>query len=258
MFLEKPSTPDDTKFFLDCVETLLKREDDTGGFRGIQSKTLVDILQLEGLSQSSSVLRITHGANEGKIWFLNGDIVDATTLDLTGEGAFYKILSWRTGNFEILPPEPDRPRRIEHSFQSLLLETAHALDEVKGQEDEAGGTPEHTAAITTAERLAGLSRHEGLEFVLAVSVEDEQHVESWGTENPKQMEKWTRQTLRQFGALGERLQVGQLRKIDGLRTQGHVVLISAAHLHLCLGFQSSLPIENINEITQKILVQWDS
>ena len=31
------------------------------GFRGVQSKSLVDIIQLECMSQSSSVLRITNG-----------------------------------------------------------------------------------------------------------------------------------------------------------------------------------------------------
>ena len=258
VFLEKPSTPDETKFFLDCLETLLNREQASTGFRGVQSKTLVDILQLEGLSQSSSVLRITHGVNEGKIWFLNGDIVDAITLDLTGESAFYKILSWKTGSFEILPAEPDRPRTIQHSFQSLLLETAHAMDEVKDQETEAATAPEHAAAITAAERMAGLSRYEGLEFVLAASVEDKQRIESWGTENQQQVANWTRETLRQFRALGERLQVGQLRQVVGQRAQGHVILISTASLDLCLGFQSGVSVEKINEATQRILAQWDS
>ncbi|MEW6161374.1 MAG: response regulator, partial [Verrucomicrobiota bacterium] len=56
LFLEKPNTSKEISFFLDCIESLLGREQ-AGGFRGVQSKSLVDIIQLECLSGSSSVLR---------------------------------------------------------------------------------------------------------------------------------------------------------------------------------------------------------
>ena len=51
LFLAKPGTPEGTKLFLDCVESLLDRDVQTG-FRGIQSKSLVDIIQLESMTQS--------------------------------------------------------------------------------------------------------------------------------------------------------------------------------------------------------------
>src|SRR5207244_5680803 len=71
LFLEKPNTSQEITFFLDCIESLLDREPDRGGFRGVQSKSLVDIIQLECLSQSSSVLKITNGTLAGKVWFNN-------------------------------------------------------------------------------------------------------------------------------------------------------------------------------------------
>src|ERR1043166_553280 len=67
LFWEKPSNEQEIKLFKECVESLLGREVQ-GGFRGVQSKSLVDIIQLECLSQSSSVLKITNGAREGKNW----------------------------------------------------------------------------------------------------------------------------------------------------------------------------------------------
>src|SRR3989441_3242012 len=90
LFLEKPNTSQEITFFLDCIESLLGREVD-GGFRGVQSKSLVDIIQLECLSQSSSVLKVTNGALSGKIWFNNGDVIAAESQDLGGEAAFRKI-----------------------------------------------------------------------------------------------------------------------------------------------------------------------
>ena len=97
--------------FLECLGSLLGQEADSG-FRGLQSKSLVDIIQLECISQSSSVLRITNGPLTAKIWIQNGEVIDSEAGDLRGESAFKKILSWKTGNFETLPAEPSRPSAI--------------------------------------------------------------------------------------------------------------------------------------------------
>src|SRR3989475_2321284 len=130
LFWRKPATEQEIKMFLECLESLLGRETETG-FRGVQSKSLVDIIQLECLSQSSAVLRITNGNLTGRIWIQDGELIDAEAGELVAETAFHKILSWRTGMFETLPPEPSRPRTITTSYNALLLETAQALDEAR-------------------------------------------------------------------------------------------------------------------------------
>src|SRR6185295_14290843 len=91
----------------------------------------MDIIQLECLSQSSSVPKIIAGPVEGRIWIENGEVIDAVAGDATGEEAFRMIASWRGGNFEILPADPGRKRTIHHSYHALLLETAQALDEAQ-------------------------------------------------------------------------------------------------------------------------------
>ena len=134
------AAPEEFALFKDCIESLLGRDAaGGGGFRGMQSKSLVDLIQLECLSQSSSVLRITQGAGSGKIWMQDGEIIDAATGDFNGEEAFKEILSWKNGNFEILPAEPDRPRTITNSYQGLLLDSAQAMDEWRGQQAGTGG-----------------------------------------------------------------------------------------------------------------------
>src|SRR3974390_3085401 len=127
LFWHKPGTQQETQMFLACLESLLGQENESG-FRGLQSKSLVDIIQLECISQSSSVLRITNGPLSGKIWIQDGETIDAEAGDLEGEAAFHKILSWRAGMFETLPAEPSRTRRIFKSYNALLLETAQAID----------------------------------------------------------------------------------------------------------------------------------
>src|SRR5687768_2316506 len=117
LYLEKPSNSKELNFLMECIESLLDKEKSGGGFRGVQSKSLIDLIQLECLSGSSSVLKITNGKVEGKIWIKNGELIDAATPDDQGEEAFKRILSWKTGNFEILPGEPERPRKIMTSYQ---------------------------------------------------------------------------------------------------------------------------------------------
>src|SRR5437762_9478436 len=117
LFLEKSNTGREINFFIDCIESLLGREMDAGGFLGMQSKSLVDIIQLECLSQSSSVLKVTNGPFSGRIWFINGDVIDAETQDLKGEPACRTILSWKTGNVEILPADQERNRPILNHYQ---------------------------------------------------------------------------------------------------------------------------------------------
>jgi CheY-like chemotaxis protein len=63
----KPETDHDMGLLMEAVESLLKRESQ-GGFRGVQSKSLVDIIQLECLSQSSSVLKISNGVVGARIF----------------------------------------------------------------------------------------------------------------------------------------------------------------------------------------------
>jgi hypothetical protein len=250
LFLEKPNTRQEVNFFIDCIESLLGREADTGGFRGVQSKSLVDIIQLECLSQSSSVLKVTNGPLVGKVWFKNGDLIDAETQDLAGESAFRKILSWKTGNFEILPAEPERSRTIFNSYQGLLLESAQALDEAKGQPSGgvAGRGPESP--------LAPLARFNGVEFV--ISVADDQKFEAWSAENPEQISRWVRQTIQGFRVLGDIFQAGELNEVEGLGPQCHVALVSKGNADLCVGFHRSLSQDLVRDTMNKIVTQWAS
>jgi len=78
LFWYKPATEQEIKMFLECLESLLGRETENG-FRGVQSKSLVDIIQLECISQSSSVLRITNGGQTGKIWIHEYSMARPTT-----------------------------------------------------------------------------------------------------------------------------------------------------------------------------------
>lgn len=258
LFLEKPNTSQEINFFLDCIESLLGREDQSSGFRGVQSKSLVDIIQLECLSSSSSVLKIIQGKSEGKIWIKDGEIIDATALDLAGTAAFQRILSWRTGNFEILPPDPDRPRAIFESYQGLLLESSQAIDEQQGIADAAAASGSAPEAVAAKSPLAELAQFSGVEYVLLVKAGEKPVVDSWGLEGAEQTAAWVARTTRDFRALGDTLRAGQLLRLEAVGPQTHLAVAAGKESELCVGFHRSLSLEIVRDTMRKIVAKWAS
>lgn len=256
LFWQKPGTDDEIQSFMHCLESLLGRDGEVG-FRGVQSKSLVDIIQLECLSQSSVVLRITNGPLTGRIWVTGGDLVDAETEDVQGEAAFERILSWRAGSFEALPAEPARPRSIFKSYNALLLETAQALDESRSTESLPTDS-QATADQKSLPRIAKLAQMPGVEFVLALEAGTETRFDSRGLDNPGPKAKWTRETLARFRALGERVTAGPLEQVEGLGPQRHLALAPAGPDELVIGWQLKLGGTEVAENMKKAVALWAS
>lgn len=255
LYLEKPNTAQSKQLFMDCIESLLEQEAHSG-FRGVQSKSLIDILQLECLGQSSSVLRITHGLQEGRIWLLNGAIIDAVAGEMNGEKAFHRILSWKTGNFEILPADQNHPPAIAKPWQSLLLETVQVLDETTAQAEYSAGS--ETASAKRSDTAASLARHQGIDSVLVIGADTGQPIEQWAVEDPEATGAWVHQTMAAFNALGEELRIGALKQIEAFGLQRHVVLLSRGQAEYAVGFRPNLSPASVREITQEIVTRWAS
>jgi CheY-like chemotaxis protein len=255
----KPETDQEMGLLMESVESLLKRETH-GGFRGVQSKSLVDIIQLECLAQSSCVLRVNNGILEARIWIQQGDVFDAELPGLSGEAAFQKILTWKTGNFEILPTDPHRNRTIFTSYQGLLLNTAQAIDEAASlptpEASVAAGNPREVSGSATL--LAELSQLDGVEFVLAIGGDEEKSQDFWGLENPKPMAGWTRATLENFRQLGDRLQVGQLQQIEAAGPHRKIALATCGQTELAVGFPPDFGAEPLRETMKNVLTKWAS
>ncbi|KPK53932.1 MAG: hypothetical protein AMJ63_04735 [Myxococcales bacterium SG8_38_1] len=101
----------------------------------IAEVALPDLLQLFSASKKTGVLQITTATdvgaiylNEGKVRFavVNGDET------VPPEKAFYRVLVWDKGTFDLLP-EADRefPGEIQSSVEGLLMEGMRQLDEMR-------------------------------------------------------------------------------------------------------------------------------
>lgn len=260
LFWQKPASSEEVKLFQDCIESLLDRETRSeGGFRGMQSKSLVDLIQLECLSRSSSVLHVTQGALRGKIWVQNGEITDAATGHFTGEEAFKEILSWKSGNFEILPADPAHVRTITNSYQGLLLDSAQALDEWRSQQAGAEKRDEAGEAAASSSALSPLTRFEGVEFVLTISPDPMAPCDSWALENAKQLADWARATHRRLVELGEKLDAGELAQVAGFGLQRHWALARDKQKGLlCVGFRRTLPADKVEQTMKHVFTKWVS
>lgn len=248
LYLEKPKTGKEIINFVDSVESLLEREDQ-GGFRGVQSKTLIDLIQLECLTQSSAILKITTATAEGRIWVQRGDIIDAATGELAGKDALLEMLRWKSGNFEILPHDIPRPRTIFTNYESLLMETAQLLDESSASSTEVD--PEATG-------LATFARHKGVQFAVAVDMADVKNFDQWGSENPDQISAFIHSTASELTKLGDLLEAGQLEEVEALGPQRHLAVLVGDQECLGVGFTRSAVLPHIRETMKLIEAKWVS
>ncbi|HYE32252.1 MAG TPA: response regulator [Methylomirabilota bacterium] len=253
MFLEKPTTTQEVQHMLDCLESLLTKEEE-GGFRGVQSKSLVDIIQLECLSQNSGLLKITNGPSTGKIWIQNGEIIDAEAGDDTGDQAFQKIMGWKGGTFEMLPPDPKRTRVIFNSYQGLLLESAQALDEAQQSGGETSGAEQGTAS--KASPLSEIGRIKEVEFALAISADGATH--PWGLENPEKLTSWMSNSVRALRRLGDRLKVGELQDFVGVTPERRLGITLAGKDGICLGLNKGISDDDARAALKKAAGVWGS
>jgi len=257
LFWLKPDTQQNMQMFLACIESLLGKDSESG-FRGIQSKSLVDLIQMECLSQSSTVLRVTRGPLVGRIWIHAGELIDAETDGTRGEKAFSRILEWKSGTFENLPAEPGRERTINKPANAMLLEAAQAMDETAlpiaaGSADEV----EQADHRKTVWKLAALARA-GAEFVVLVPKKAGSHPEGWGTEATEELGSWTREAMEACHQLSQMLQSGPLSHIEGRGTDQKTILLPEAERAFLLGWPSSTKVSPLTDASKKLIATWDS
>jgi CheY-like chemotaxis protein len=257
MFWVKPDTQGNMEMFLQCIESLLGQESE-GGFRGVQSKGLMDIIQMESLSQSSSVLRITRGPLVGKLWFQAGDLMDAETEGVRGEAAFRQILAWKSGTFESLPPEPGRERTITKPLNALLLETAQVLDESAAPpEPGSSHAAEEAGHRKTVLRLAALTR-EGADFVVALPPGKEPQAEGCGTDTAEQLGRWMREAGDAWHRLAQQLEAGPFSRLEARSLDHRLVLLPHEKQSYLVAWPLDADPAKLHERTKKLVATWES
>ncbi len=244
------------QMFIECLESLLGRDAESG-FRGIQSKSLMDIIQMECLTGSSTVLRITRGSLVAKMWIQNGELIDAEAEGARGEMAFQRILGWKSGTFENLPADPNRERTIWKAVNVLLLESAQNMDETTGGPNDPESA-EQLAHRRTVWKLSLLTRA-GAEFVVAVPPEGQGVHEGLGlqTQAAEQYANWTRKAIQIIKRLGDSVDAGPLAFLGANNVERQVLLLPRENKTFMVGWPPETDGAAL-EKSKKLIAQWDS
>ncbi len=101
----------------------------------IAEVALPDLLQLFSASKKTGVLQITTETDVGSIYLEEGMVQFAVVNgdeSVPPEKAFYRVLLWDKGTFDLLPKvERSFPTEIKSSIEGLLMEGMRQLDEMR-------------------------------------------------------------------------------------------------------------------------------
>ena len=103
---------------------------DKKGFQGkVVGIQLSDIIQMNCLSRLTAALLINRNGEKGVIYFNEGEVVHAECGNNRGADAFYRIMSWETGEFVSNIGAMAPVKTISQSWEHLLVEAMRRNDE---------------------------------------------------------------------------------------------------------------------------------
>jgi CheY-like chemotaxis protein len=130
VFLEKATTPDGFATIFATLDALTGTATQEG-FHGVMRRVgLQEVLQMECLGRKSSVLEISTVQARGQVFICDGSVVHAQCGSFEGEEAFYRLLSFRGGRFNLQPYSEPAKRTISGQYEFLLMEAARLADEM--------------------------------------------------------------------------------------------------------------------------------
>lgn len=129
-YVVKPVAPD---VLVAKARQILSRAAEPTSGRGVSGSltemSLPDVVQILSNGRKTGRLLLRSAGKSGEISFGEGAIWDARFGELSGEDAFYALVTLTTGDFRLDPEHVPKERKIQHSTESLLLEGMRRLDE---------------------------------------------------------------------------------------------------------------------------------
>ncbi len=111
--------------FQHWVNKLLE-ESTTGTMKGLPIPSLLQMLEGE---EKTCTLQISNEDADGYIYLKNGAVIEAITIDQTGEDALYSIMTWQDTTVNIKFFNKKLPVAIDKPLMSLIMESFRLKDE---------------------------------------------------------------------------------------------------------------------------------
>ncbi|MBI5454075.1 MAG: DUF4388 domain-containing protein [Deltaproteobacteria bacterium] len=129
-----------------------------GGVKGrLKDMSLVDIIQIFNAERKTAAIHLGSEMGYGRVYMKNGAVVHAVYREFIGAEAFYQLLAWKDGEFEVEPDAASPEKTITGSPEGLILEGLRRLDESRrGKEEQGGGHVGDMESIRLINRLLEL------------------------------------------------------------------------------------------------------
>lgn len=107
------------------------------GVKGrLRDMSLVDIVQIFNAERKTVAVHLGSELGYGRVYLKSGAVVHAAHREFAGPEAFYQLLAWQDGEFEVESDAQAPEVSISQGTEGLILEGLRRLDEqrVKGQD----------------------------------------------------------------------------------------------------------------------------
>lgn len=125
--------PPDLEMISIKIRNILALKNARGVRRGIsgtlQDMSFTDIIQSLTIGEKDVEIQLAHEGKTGVIYIQQGEVIYAQTQGLEGPDAFYRMMTWPDGEFEITACASIPARNIYENAMSLLMEGARMADE---------------------------------------------------------------------------------------------------------------------------------
>ncbi len=128
MFLDKT-------FDIDTFYKKIKTVFESVAYGFVRGINLVSFLQLISLEKKTCTVTVNKSDKSAKIYFKNGELMDAETGDLKGVEAILEILPWENCMLEIQNRCKIQAKKIPYDLNHLILEAMRIADEKKKKEE---------------------------------------------------------------------------------------------------------------------------
>jgi response regulator RpfG family c-di-GMP phosphodiesterase len=95
----------------------------------IENLPLPDIVQILSIGMKTACVTLTAGKRHGKIWFRDGSLAHARAPEEEGEEAFFEMLTWDEGTFEIRHGLRTDKKTVDNDAMFLVMEGLRRIDE---------------------------------------------------------------------------------------------------------------------------------
>jgi response regulator RpfG family c-di-GMP phosphodiesterase len=133
-FLKKPV---DLELLALKIQRILASKSPDESQKGVNGSltemNITDIIQSLTAGDKDVELTLESMGEKGLIYIQHGEIVHALAGSAEGEEAFYKLMAWEQGNFQIVSCSDFPTRTINAGAMSLLMEGARLADEAGGE-----------------------------------------------------------------------------------------------------------------------------